>query len=174
MDDATIEAGRAFLRTVQQGQVRRGVVSSLANFGAFVDLGGCVDGLVNVAEVSWLHYDRLADVVEVGQEVTVVVLDIDPDRVRMSLSLKALQFDPFKDFARTHLGRVLTGRVTRVVPFGVFVHVHEGIAGLLHKSAFDAPDTDHPAPLPHVGDEVVVEITDINFTRRTVSLTLVR
>ncbi|WP_078851422.1 S1 RNA-binding domain-containing protein [Streptomyces sp. NRRL S-237] len=174
MDDATNEAGRAFLRTVQKGQVRKGVVSSLVNFGAFVDLGGCVDGLVNVAEVSWLHYRHLADVVEVGQEVTVVVLDIDLDRVRMSLSLKALQFDPFKDFARTHLGRVLPGRVTKVVPFGVFVHIHEGIEGLLHESAFNDRDTDHLAPLPQVGDEVVVEITDINFTLRRVSLTPVR
>lgn len=94
MDDATSEAGRAFLRTLQKGQVRRGVVSSLVNFGAFVDLGGCVDGLVNVAEVSWRHYNRLSDVLEVGQDVTVVVLDIDLDRVRMSLSLKALQRDP--------------------------------------------------------------------------------
>lgn len=172
MDDATSEAGRAFLQTLQKGQVRRGVVSSLVNFGAFVDLGGFVDGLVNVAEVSWRHYDRLTDVVELGQNVTVVVLDIDLDRVRLSLSMKALQSDPFKGFARTHLGRVLPGRVTKVIPFGLFVQVHEGIEGLLHESEFNKRDTSRVASLPQVGDEVVVEITDINFMLRRVSLSL--
>lgn len=87
MDDATSEAGRSFPSDPvgrREGQVRRGVVSSLVNFGAFVDLGGCVDGLVNVSEVSWRHNDHLEEVVKVGQDVTVVIMDIDLDRVRMS------------------------------------------------------------------------------------------
>ena len=90
-----------------KGQIRRGVVSSIVNFGAFVDLGG-VDGLVHVSELSWKHIDHPSEVVEVGQEVTVEVLDVDMDRERVSLSLKATQEDPWQAFARTHqIGQIV-------------------------------------------------------------------
>ena len=106
----------------------------IVNFGAFVDLGG-VDGLVHVSELSWKHIDHPSEVVEVGQEVTVEVLDVDMDRERVSLSLKATQEDPWQHFARTHpIGQVVPGKVTKLVPFGAFVRVDEGIEGLVHIS----------------------------------------
>ena len=106
----------------------------IVNFGAFVDLGG-VDGLVHVSELSWKHIDHPSEVVEVGQEVTVEVLDVDMDRERVSLSLKATQEDPWQHFARTHaIGQIVPGKVTKLVPFGAFVRVDEGIEGLVHIS----------------------------------------
>ena len=108
---------QGFLTELVKGQIRSGVVSSIVNFGAFVDLGG-VDGLVHVSELSWKHIDHPSEVVEVGQEVTVEVLDVDMDRERVSLSLKATQEDPWQHFARTHtIGQVVPGEVTKLVPF---------------------------------------------------------
>ncbi|MBC7639094.1 MAG: S1 RNA-binding domain-containing protein, partial [Rhodoferax sp.] len=101
LEQTQSEVRQNFLTTLMKGQVRSGVVSSIVNFGAFVDLGG-VDGLVHVSELSWKHIDHPSEVVEVGQEVTVEVLDVDMDRERVSLSLKATQEDPWQQFARTH------------------------------------------------------------------------
>ena len=116
LEQTQSEVRSTFLQTLQKGQVRSGVVSSIVNFGAFVDLGG-VDGLVHVSELSWKHIDHPSEVVEVGQEVTVEVLDVDMDRERVSLSLKATQEDPWQQFARTHqIGQVVPGKVTKLVP----------------------------------------------------------
>jgi len=107
LEQTQSEVRQTFLNTLQKGQVRKGVVSSIVNFGAFVDLGG-VDGLVHVSELSWKHIDHPSEVVEVGQEVTVEVLDVDMERERVSLSLKATQEDPWQQFARTHqIGQVV-------------------------------------------------------------------
>ncbi len=134
LEQTQSEVRQNFLNTLQKGQIRKGVVSSIVNFGAFVDLGG-VDGLVHVSELSWKHIDHPGEVVEVGQEVTVEVLDVDMDRERVSLSLKSTQEDPWQQFARMHqIGQVVPGRVTKLVPFGAFVRVEEGIEGLVHIS----------------------------------------
>ncbi len=134
LEQTQSEVRSEFLNKLAKGQVRTGVVSSIVNFGAFVDLGG-VDGLVHVSELSWKHIDHPSEVVEVGQEVTVEVLDIDLDRERVSLSLKATQEDPWRQFARTHqIGQVVPGQVTKLVPFGAFVRVQDGIEGLVHIS----------------------------------------
>src|SRR4051794_20803111 len=125
LEQTQSEVRQTFLNTLQKGQVRKGVVSSIVNFGAFVDLGG-VDGLVHVSELSWKHIDHPSEVVEVGQEVTVEVLDVDMERERVSLSLKATQEDPWRQFARTHaIGQIVPGKVTKLVPFGAFVRVDE-------------------------------------------------
>ena len=109
LEQTQAEVRTQFLDTLQKGQIRSGVVSSIVNFGAFVDLGG-VDGLVHVSELSWKHIDHPSEVVEVGQEVSVEVLDVDMDRERVSLSLKATQEDPWQTFARTHaIGQVVPG-----------------------------------------------------------------
>ena len=130
LEQTQSEVRTNFLQTLQKGQVRSGVVSSIVNFGAFVDLGG-VDGLVHVSELSWKHIDHPSEVVEVGNEVTVEVLDVDFDRERVSLSLKATQEDPWQAFARTHaIGQVVPGKVTKLVPFGAFVRVEDGIEGI--------------------------------------------
>ncbi len=161
-----------FLTTLQKGQVRSGVVSSIVNFGAFVDLGG-VDGLVHVSELSWKHIDHPSEVVEVGQEVTVEVLDVDMDRERVSLSLKATQEDPWQQFARTHqIGQVVPGKVTKLVPFGAFVRVDEGIEGLVHISELAERHVEIPEQVVQVNDPIFVKVIDIDLERRRISLSL--
>src|SRR5690242_10598304 len=161
-----------FLNQLQKGQIRTGQVSSIVNFGAFVDLGG-VDGLVHVSELSWKHIDHPSEVVEVGQEVTVEVLDVDLDRERVSLSLKATQEDPWQQFARTHqINQVVPGRVTKLVPFGAFVRVDEGIEGLVHISELAERHVEIPEQVVNVGDELLVKVIDIDLERRRISLSL--
>ncbi|MGP7997653.1 MAG: 30S ribosomal protein S1 [Streptosporangiaceae bacterium] len=172
LEQTQSEVRQNFLNTLQRGQIRKGVVSSIVNFGAFVDLGG-VDGLVHVSELSWKHIDHPGEVVEVGQEVTVEVLDVDMDRERVSLSLKSTQEDPWQQFARTHqIGQVVPGRVTKLVPFGAFVRVEEGIEGLVHISELADRHVEIPEQVVQVGDEIFVKIIDIDLDRRRISLSL--
>ena len=172
LEQTQSEVRTEFLNKLAKGQVRTGVVSSIVNFGAFVDLGG-VDGLVHVSELSWKHIDHPSEVVEVGQEVTVEVLDVDLDRERVSLSLKATQEDPWRQFARTHqIGQVVPGRVTKLVPFGAFVRVEEGIEGLVHISELAERHVEIPEQVVQVGQEILVKVIDIDLDRRRISLSL--
>ena len=172
LEQTQSEVRHTFLNTLQKGQIRKGVVSSIVNFGAFVDLGG-VDGLVHVSELSWKHIDHPGEVVEVGQEVTVEVLDVDMDRERVSLSLKSTQEDPWQQFARTHqIGQVVPGRVTKLVPFGAFVRVEEGIEGLVHISELSERHVEVPDQVVQVGDDAMVKVIDIDLERRRISLSL--
>src|SRR4051794_39995611 len=172
LEQTQSEVRQNFLTQLQKGQIRKGVVSSIVNFGAFVDLGG-VDGLVHVSELSWKHIDHPSEVVEVGQEVTVEVLDVDMDRERVSLSLKATQEDPWRQFARTHaIGQVVPGRVTKLVPFGAFVRVDEGIEGLVHISELAERHVEIPEQVVQVGNEIMVKVIDIDLERRRISLSL--
>ena len=162
----------SFLNNLAKGQVRKGVVSSIVNFGAFVDLGG-VDGLVHVSELSWKHIEHASEVVEVGQEVTVEILEVDLERERVSLSLKATQEDPWQVFARTHaIGQVAPGKVTKLVPFGAFVRVADGIEGLVHISELSGKHVELAEQVVSVGDEVFVKVIDIDLERRRISLSL--
>src|SRR5947208_2941567 len=157
---------------LQKGASRECVVASIGNFGAFVDLGG-VDGLVHVSELSWKHIDHPTEVVTVGDEVTVEVLDVDMDRERVSLSLKATQEDPWQHFARTHqIGQIVPGKVTKLVPFGSFVRVAEGIEGLVHISELAERHVEIPEQVVQVNDDVMVKIIDIDLGRRRTSLSL--
>ena len=172
LEQTQSEVRTNFLQTLQKGQVRSGVVSSIVNFGAFVDLGG-VDGLVHVSELSWKHIDHPSEVVEVGQEVTVEVLEVDFDRERVSLSLKATQEDPWQAFARTHaIGQVVPGKVTKLVPFGAFVRVEDGIEGLVHISELAQRHIELPDQVVKVNEEVFVKVIDIDLDRRRISLSL--
>ena len=169
LEQTQSEVRSEFLNQLARGQVRKGVVSSVVNFGAFVDLGG-VDGLVHVSELSWKHIDHPSEVVEVGQEVTVEVLDVDLDRERVSLSLKATQEDPWRQFARTHaIGQIVPGKVTKLVPFGAFVRVEEGIEGLVHISELAERHVEIPEQVVQVGDEFMVKVIDIDLDRRRIS-----
>jgi small subunit ribosomal protein S1 len=157
---------------LQKGQIRKGVVSSIVNFGAFVDLGG-VDGLVHVSELSWKHIEHASEVVEVGQEVTVEILEVDMDRERVSLSLKSTQEDPWQVFARTHaIGQVAPGKVTKLVPFGAFVRVADGIEGLVHISELSGKHIELAEQVVSVGDDAFVKVIDIDLERRRISLSL--
>ncbi|APT88939.1 30S ribosomal protein S1 [Corynebacterium frankenforstense DSM 45800] len=172
LEQTQSEVRSEFLHQLQKGQVRKGVVSSIVNFGAFVDLGG-VDGLVHVSELSWKHIDHPSEVVSVGEEVTVEVLDVDLDRERVSLSLKATQEDPWRIFARTHaVGQIVPGKVTKLVPFGAFVRVEEGIEGLVHISELAQRHVDVPDQIVTVGEELMVKVIDIDLERRRISLSL--
>ncbi|MEA5656009.1 30S ribosomal protein S1 [Cutibacterium granulosum] len=172
LEQTQSEVRHNFLQQLQKGQIRKGVVSSIVNFGAFVDLGG-VDGLVHVSELSWKHIDHPGEVVEVGQPVTVEVLDVDMDRERVSLSLKATQEDPWQAFARLHqIGQIVPGKVTKLVPFGAFVRVEDGIEGLVHVSELAERHVEIPEQVVSVNDDVMVKIIDIDLDRRRISLSL--
>src|ERR1700737_4856399 len=172
LEQTQSEVRSEFLNQLTKGAIRKGVVSSIVNFGAFVDLGG-VDGLVHVSELSWKHIDHPSEVVHVGDEVTVEVLDVDMDRERVSLSLKSTQEDPWQQFARTHqIGQVVPGRVTKLVPFGAFVRVEEGIEGLVHISELADRHVEIPEQVVQVSDEIFVKVIDIDLERRRISLSL--
>ena len=128
---------------------------------------------MHVSELSWKHIDHPSEVVEVGQEVTVEVLDVDMDRERVSLSLKATQEDPWQHFARTHqIGQVVPGKVTKLVPFGAFVRVEEGIEGLVHISELAERHIELPEQIVQVNDDIFVRVIDIDLERRRISLSL--
>ena len=172
LEQTQSEVRQTFLTQLQKGQIRKGVVSSIVNFGAFVDLGG-VDGLAHVSELSWKHIDHPNEVVEVGMPVTVEVLEVDMDRERVSLSLKATQEDPWQTFARLHqIGQIVPGKVTKLVPFGAFVRVGEGIEGLVHVSELAERHVEIPEQVVAVGDDRMVKVIDIDLERRRVSLSL--
>lgn len=172
LEETQSEFRNDFLNSLQKGEVRAGVVSSIVNFGAFVDLGG-VDGLVHVSELSWKHIDHPSEVVEVGDEVEVEVLDVDRDRERVSLSLKSTQEDPWQRFARENgINDVVEGIVTKLVPFGAFVKVAEGIEGLVHISELSERHIEVPEAVVNVGNTVEVKVIDIDTVRRRISLSM--
>ncbi len=172
LEETQKEQREDFLANLTPGEVRSGVVSSVVNFGAFVDLGG-MDGLIHVSELSWKHVDHPGSVVAVGDEVTVQVLEVDLDRERISLSLKATQQDPWQEFASTHrVGELVYGRVTKLVPFGSFVQVGDGIEGLVHISEMSAHHVDLPEQVVTPGEELWVKIIDIDLQRRRISLSI--
>src|SRR4051812_49713400 len=172
LEETQKEQREDFLHNLKPGEVRKGVVSSVVSFGAFVDLGG-MDGLIHVSELSWKHVDHPGSVVAVGDEVTVQVLDVDLDRERISLSLKATQQDPWQEFASTHrVGELVYGRVTKLVPFGAFVQVGEGIEGLVHISEMSARHVDLPEQVVTPGEELWVKIIDLDLARRRISLSI--
>ena len=172
LEQSQSETRSSFLTNLEKGQIRKGVVSSIVNFGAFIDLGG-VDGLVHVSELSWKHIEHASEVVEVGQEVAVEVLEVDMDRERVSLSLKATQEDPWQVFARTHaIGQIAPGSVTKLVPFGAFVRVADGIEGLVHISELSDKHIELAEQVVSSGQQVFVKIIDIDLERRRISLSL--
>ena len=172
LEETQREQRDEFLTNLKPGEIRSGVVSSVVNFGAFVDLGG-MDGLVHVSELSWKHVEHPSQVVQVGDEVTVQVLDVDLSRERISLSLKATQQDPWQEFADGHeVDQLVYGRVTKLVPFGAFVQVGDGIEGLVHISEMAAQHVEAPEQVVTPGEELWVKIIDIDLDRRRISLSI--
>ena len=170
LEESQAEQRQGFLTSLTKGEIRTGTVSSIVNFGAFVDLGG-VDGLVHVSELSWKHVDHPSEVVDVGQEVRVEVLDVDLERERVSLSLKATQEDPWRQFARVHeVGEIIEGRVTKLVPFGAFVELDDAIEGLVHISELADRHVEKAEDEVGVHDRIPVKIIDIDLDRRRISL----
>jgi small subunit ribosomal protein S1 len=172
LEETQKEQREEFLDNLKPGERRKGTVSSVVNFGAFVDLGG-MDGLVHVSELSWKHVDHPGSVVTVGDEIDVQVLEVDLERERISLSLKATQQDPWQEFASNHrVGELVYGRVTKLVPFGSFVQVGDGIEGLVHISEMSAHHVDLPEQVVTSGEELWVKIIDLDLQRRRISLSI--
>jgi small subunit ribosomal protein S1 len=172
LEEEQAEQRQAFLADLKEGDVREGVVSSVVNFGAFVDLGG-MDGLVHVSELSWRHVNHPGEIVTVGDKVKVKVLEVDYDRERISLSIRQTAEDPWETFARdASVGSIVDGRVTKTVPFGAFVSVGEGVEGLVHVSEIAMHHVDSPELELSIGQEVKVKVTEIDADRRRVSLSI--
>jgi small subunit ribosomal protein S1 len=172
LEETQKEQREDFLTNLKPGERRKGTVSSVVNFGAFVDLGG-MDGLIHVSELSWKHVDHPGSVVTVGDEVDVEVLEVDHERERISLSLKATQQDPWQEFASNHqVGELVYGRVTKLVPFGSFIQVGDGIEGLVHISEMSAHHVDLPEQVVTPGEELWVKIIDLDLDRRRISLSI--
>src|SRR5919202_1523982 len=134
LEEERKEERHRILTSLQEGDVVKGTVSNLVDFGAFVDLDG-IDGLIHISELSWNHVDHPSEVVEVGEEVEVKVLEVDRERERISLGLKQTRKDPWQEIVeRVSVGEQIQGRVTKLVSFGAFVEVAEGVEGLIHIS----------------------------------------
>jgi small subunit ribosomal protein S1 len=132
-----------------------------------------MDGLIHVSELSWKHVDHPTEIVSVGQKVTVKVLDVDMSRERISLSLKATQADPWQEFASSHsVDQLVYGRVTKLVPFGAFVQVGDGIEGLVHISEMSAHHVEAPEQVVTPGEELWVKIIDLDLARRRISISI--
>jgi small subunit ribosomal protein S1 len=172
LEEEQAEQRQAFLDELASGELRDGVVSSVVNFGAFVDLGG-MDGLVHVSELSWQHVSHPSEVVSVGDKVKVKVLEVDLDRERISLSIRQTRDDPWESFSGAHgVGDVVDGKVTKTVPFGAFVAVSEGVEGLVHVSEIAIHHVESPELELSVDQPVKVKITEIDGERRRISLSI--
>ena len=161
----------ALLSSLQEGQVVKGIVKNLTDYGAFVDLGG-VDGLLHITDMAWKRVKHPSEVVNVGDEINVKVLKCDRERNRVSLGLKQLGDDPWVNLARRYPEKTrLFGKVTNITDYGCFVEIEPGVEGLVHVSEMDWTNKNvHPAKLVQLGDEVEVKVLDIDEERRRVSL----
>ena len=172
LEEALAEERNEFLDNLAEGEIREGTVSSVVNFGAFVDLGG-MDGLVHVSELSWQHVNHPGELVKVGDKVKVKVLEIDRERERISLSIRQTTDDPWDVFAAENdVGDVVTGTVTKTVPFGAFVSVADGVEGLVHVSEIAMHRVESPELELSIGQTVSVKITEKDDERRRVSLSI--
>ena len=166
------EAAKKIFSELAAGDVVEGKVARMTNFGAFIDLGG-VDGLVHVSEISYDHVDKPADVLKVGQEVKVKVLNVDPERERISLSIKQTLPGPWDDIEeKAAVGTVLTGTVKRLTSFGAFVEVFPGVEGLVHISQISHKHIATPADVLEAGQEVKVKVLNVDPERQRLGLSI--
>jgi small subunit ribosomal protein S1 len=162
------------LDRLQPGLVVEGQISNIVDFGAFVDLDG-IDGLIHISELSWSHVNHPSEILSIGDTVKVKVLDIDRDRQRISLGLKQTQEDPWQRIVDTYnVGDELAGKVTKVVTFGAFVEILDGVEGLVHISELAPHHVESPREIVHPGDEIRVKILEIDSERRRLSLSAKR
>ena len=172
LEEARKEERSEILAKLKPGMRLKGNVSSIVDFGAFVDLGG-IDGLVHISELSWNHVNHPSEVVKVGQEVEVEVLDVDMNRERISLGLKQTTEDPWRTLVKNYpVGAIIEGKVTKLVPFGAFVELGDSIEGLVHISEMAAKHVEVPSQVCTVGDTVQVKVMDVDLDRRRISLSM--
>ena len=174
LEEERKEQRQAILERLQPGLIIEGQISNIVDFGAFVDLDG-IDGLIHISELSWSHVNHPSEILSIGDTVQVKVLDIDRDRQRISLGLKQTQEDPWQRVVDTyHVGDELEGTVTKVVAFGAFVEILEGVEGLVHISELAQQHVENPREIVQPGDEVKVKILEIDSERRRLSLSIER
>ena len=162
------------LERLQPGEIVRGVVTNVCDFGAFIDLGG-VEGLVHVSEVSWGRVGHPGDVLTPGQDVEVYVMSVDRSQARIALSLKRLQPDPWATVEERYwVGQLVEGTITHIVPFGAFACIEEGLEGLIHVSELAEGSFMHPRNVVHEGEVVRARIMNINGDGRRLGLSLRR
>jgi small subunit ribosomal protein S1 len=163
---------QSVLDTLSPGDICHGRVTNLCSFGAFVDLDG-IEGLVHISELSWGRVDHPEDVLEVGQPIDVYVLNVDRERERIGLSVKRLEPDPWASVEdRYEPGQVVEGMVTRVVGFGAFVRVEDGLEGLVHVSELAHGPVGHPRDVVQEGDEIAVRVLNVDGRQRRMGLSL--
>jgi small subunit ribosomal protein S1 len=174
LEEQRKEDRERILDRLQPGQVVEGTISNIVDFGAFVDLDG-IDGLIHISELSWSHVNHPSEILSIGSEVSVKVLDIDRQRQRISLGLKQTQEDPWQRVVDTYnIGDELEGNVTKVVTFGAFVEILDGVEGLVHISELAQHHVDNPREIIQPGDPVRVKILEIDSERRRLSLSIKR
>ncbi len=174
LEEERKEVRQQILDRLQPGLVVEGQISNIVDFGAFVDLDG-IDGLIHISELSWSHVNHPSEILNIGDTVQVKVLDIDRDRQRISLGLKQTQEDPWQRIVDTYsIGDELTGKVTKVVTFGAFVEILDGVEGLVHISELAGHHVESPREIVHPGDEIRVKILEIDSERRRLSLSAKR
>ncbi len=174
LEEERKEVRQQILDRLQPGLVVEGQISNIVDFGAFVDLDG-IDGLIHISELSWSHVNHPSEILSIGDTVRVKVLDIDRDRQRISLGLKQTQEDPWQRIVDTYnVGDELEGKVTKVVTFGAFVEILDGVEGLVHISELAPHHVESPREIVHPGDEIRVKILEIDSERRRLSLSAKR
>jgi len=174
LEEERKEVRQQILDRLQPGQVVEGAISNIVDFGAFVDLDG-IDGLIHISELSWSHVNHPSEILNIGDVVPVKVLDIDRDRQRISLGLKQTQEDPWQRVMDTYsVGDVLEGKVTKVVSFGAFVEILDGVEGLVHISELAQHHVENPREVVSQGDSVKAKIIEVDAERRRLSLSLKR
>jgi small subunit ribosomal protein S1 len=174
LEEERKEVRQQILDRLQPGLIVEGQISNIVDFGAFVDLDG-IDGLIHISELSWSHVNHPSEILSIGDTVKVKVLDIDRDRQRISLGLKQTQEDPWQRIVDTYnVGDELEGKVTKVVTFGAFVEILDGVEGLVHISELAPHHVESPREIVHPGDEIRVKILEIDSERRRLSLSAKR
>jgi small subunit ribosomal protein S1 len=174
LEEERKEVRQQIIDELTVGDIVEGTISNIVDFGAFVDLDG-IDGLIHISELSWTHINHPSEVLQVNQKVKVKVLDIDRDRQRISLGLKQTQEDPWQRIVTRHkVGDTVDGRVTKIVAFGAFIEIYEGIEGLVHISELANRHVERPDEVVAVGQTVHVKIIEVDTERRRLSLSIKR
>ena len=172
LEEEYVKQKAALLNELAEGQIRKGVVKRLTNFGAFVDLGG-LDGLLHVSELGWGRVNHPSDVVQEGDEIEVYVLNVDPEKEKVSLSLKKLLSDPWQEAVKKYkIDSIVTGKVVRIVSFGAFVELEPGLDGLVHISKISKQRIEKVSDVLEVGQEIKVKIIEIDLDKKRISLSI--
>lgn len=165
------EERKILIETLEEGQVVKGTVKNLVDYGAFIDLGG-LDGLLHITDMAWKRVKHPSEIVNVGQEIEVKILKFDKEKPRVSLGLKQLQTDPWSEVVQKYtVGTRLKGKVTNITDYGCFVEIEKGVEGLVYVSEIDWTNKNvHPSKVVQLGEEVEVMVIEIDEERRRISL----